>query len=379
MRFSEPPTSGRRLLSPLVWVAFAIIAAAAVTGWLVPKEHALPREAVEPRPVVARGDLAADEQNAIEVFRLASPSTVHIRTAQTALDFFSLNLFAIPKGSGTGFIWDRLGHIVTNFHVIEGADRAYVTLADQSTWQATIVGAYPDKDLAVLRIGAPREQLHPILIGESRSLQVGQRVYAIGNPFGLDQTLTTGIVSALNREIESVTGRPIRGVIQTDAAINPGNSGGPLLDSAGRLIGVNTAIYSPSGAFAGIGFAIPVDEVNRIVPRLIRDGRLIRPALGIRVAPPAFLEALGIAQGVAVIGVDPNGAAARAGIVPFRPTRDGAVIAGDVIVALNGEPTPDLEALLDLLERHQPGDTVTLTVERAGERREVPVTLDVAS
>ena len=192
MRFSEPPTSGRRLLSPLVWVAFAIIAAAAVTGWLVPKEHALPREAVEPRPVVARGDLAADEQNAIEVFRLASPSTVHIRTAQTALDFFSLNLFAIPKGSGTGFIWDRLGHIVTNFHVIEGADRAYVTLTDQSTWQATIVGAYPDKDLAVLRIGAPREQLHPILIGESRSLQVGQRVYAIGNPFTSTRLLPQG-------------------------------------------------------------------------------------------------------------------------------------------------------------------------------------------
>lgn len=379
MRFSESVRYTKRRFSPLVWVVLAIIAAAAVTGWLVPKGRSLPPEAVQPRPVAARGDLAADEQNAIEVFRLASPSTVHIRTAQTALDFFSLNLFAIPKGSGTGFIWDALGHVVTNYHVIEGADQAYVTLADQSTWKATVVGSYPDKDLAVLRIGAPREQLRPIVVGESRSLQVGQRVYAIGNPFGLDQTLTTGIVSALNREIESVTGRPIRGVIQTDAAINPGNSGGPLLDSAGRLIGVNTAIYSPSGAFAGIGFAIPVDEVNRIVPRLIRDGRIVRPQLGIRVAPPSFTAALGITQGVAVIGVDPKGAAARAGLQPFRPTRDGAVVAGDVIVAVDGAPTPDLETLLDLLERRQPGETVTLTVERGGKVREVTVTLDVAS
>ena len=379
MRFSEPVRHTERKFSPLVWVVLAIIAAAAVTGWLVPKGRSLPPEAVQPRPVDARGDLAADEQNAIEVFRLASPSTVHIRTAQTALDFFSLNLFAIPKGSGTGFIWDALGHVVTNYHVIEGADQAYVTLADQSTWKATVVGSYPDKDLAVLRSGAPREQLRPIVVGESRSLQVGQRVYAIGNPFGLDQTLTTGIVSALNREIESVTGRPIRGVIQTDAAINPGNSGGPLLDSAGRLIGVNTAIYSPSGAFAGIGFAIPVDEVNRIVPRLIRDGRIVRPQLGIRVAPPSFTAALGITQGVAVIGVDPKGAAARAGLQPFRPTRDGAVVAGDVIVAVDGAPTPDLETLLDLLERRQPGETVTLTVERGGKVREVTVTLDVAS
>jgi len=379
LTFSRTPPR-RSPFSPLVVVAFAIIVVAAITGWLVPKrESESPPAAIEPRPVVARGDLAADEQNAIEVFRLASPATVHIRTAQTATDFFSLNLFAIPKGSGSGFIWDERGHLVTNFHVIEGADQAYVTLADQSTWHASVVGVYPDKDLAVLRIGAPREKLRPIPVGESKSLQVGQKVFAIGNPFGLDQTLTTGIVSALNREIESVTGRPIRGVIQTDAAINPGNSGGPLLDSAGRLIGVNTAIYSPSGAFAGIGFAIPVDEVNRVVPRLIQHGRVIRPVLGVRVAPTAFTQALGIAHGVAILGVDRNSAAARAGLQPFVPARDGAVIAGDLIVAVNGTPTPDPDTLIDLIERFQPGETVTLTVERAGHRREVAVTLDVGA
>ncbi len=379
MTFSRTP-SRRSPFSPLVVVAFAIIAVAAITGWLVPRRGPeSPPAAIEPRPVVARGDLAADEQNAIEVFRQVSPATVHIRTAQTAVDFFSLNLFAIPKGSGSGFIWDEQGHVVTNFHVIEGADQAQVTLADQTTWRASVVGVYPDKDLAVLRIGAPREKLRPIPIGESKSLQVGQKVFAIGNPFGLDQTLTTGIVSALNREIESVTGRPIRGVIQTDAAINPGNSGGPLLDSAGRLIGVNTAIYSPSGTFAGIGFAIPVDEVNRVVPRLIRDGRMIRPILGVRVAPPAFTQALGIAHGVAILGVDRNSAAARAGLQPFVPARDGAVIAGDLIVAVNGTPTPDPDTLIDLIERFQPGETVTLTVERAGHRREVTVTLDVGA
>ncbi|MCX7945586.1 MAG: trypsin-like peptidase domain-containing protein [Hydrogenophilus sp.] len=378
--FSNNPNARRSVrarLSPLVLVAITIIAAAALIAGLVPRSP--PPDSFEPRPVVARGSLAEDEKNAIEVFQSASLSTVHIRTAKTALELFSLDLFTIPQGTGSGFIWDEYGHIVTNYHVIQGADHALVTLADQTTWKAAIVAVYPDKDLAVLRIGAPRHQLKPIAIGESRTLQVGQKVYAIGNPFGLDQTLTAGIVSALNREIQAVTGRTIRGVIQTDAAINPGNSGGPLLDSAGRLIGVNTAIYSPSGAFAGIGFAIPVDEVNRLVPRLIRDGRVIRPILGIRIAPPAFTAALGISSGVAIIGVDPDGPAARAGLQPWRPARDGRVVVGDLIIALNGHPTPDRDTLLDLLERHQPGETVLLTIDRAGERREVPVTLDVSS
>jgi S1-C subfamily serine protease len=267
-----------------------------------------------PRAVTPRGPLAADELAHVELFRKASPSVVHITSLGVQRDLFSMNVQQVPRGTGTGFVWDGQGHIVTNFHVIQGANGARVTLADQSSFDAQLVGAFPDRDLAVLRIEAPREKLPPIVVGTSRDLLVGQRVYAIGNPFGLDQTLTTGIVSALNREIESFNSRTIRGVIQTDAAINPGNSGGPLLDSAGRLIGVNTQIASPSGASAGIGFAIPVDEVNRIVPRLIKDGRFVRPALGVSAGSANLQRALGLPKGVVVVQVTPGGPAARAGV-----------------------------------------------------------------
>jgi S1-C subfamily serine protease len=229
-----------------------------------------------PRVVTPRGDLAAEEKATIELFREASKSVVYIRTIALRRDVFTLNVYEIPEGTGSGFIWDEQGHIVTNYHVIRTASAAHVTLADNSTYNAQLVGVEPAKDLAVLQIDAPKRLLRPIPIGTSRDLLVGQTVFAIGNPFGLDQTLTTGIISALNREIQSVTRQPIQGVIQTDAAINPGNSGGPLLDSAGRLIGVNTAIYSPSGAYAGIGFAIPVDTVNQVVPQLIQQGRNAR-------------------------------------------------------------------------------------------------------
>ena len=328
-----------------------------------------------PRTVAARGSLAEDEQNNISVFKNVSPSVVHITTLELARNFLSLDVMQIPRGTGTGFIWDDRGNVVTNFHVIQAGQTARVTLADQTTWKAALVGAFPDRDLAVLRIDAPREKLKPILVGGSRELQVGQKVYAIGNPFGLDQTLTSGIISALNREIESATQRSIRGVIQTDAAINPGNSGGPLLDSAGRLIGVNTAIYSPSGASAGIGFAIPVDEVNRIVPRLIRDGKFIRPALGIQAAGKSFQEALGLPKGVAVIGVYPDSPAQQAGIRPFKRAPDGSLVAGDVIVALNGKPISSFDDLLNALEQHQTGDTVTLSIVRGDKRVEQPVRL----
>jgi S1-C subfamily serine protease len=280
-----------------------------------------------------------------------------------------------PRPTGTGFIWDERGHVVTNFHVLQGASGARVTLSDQSEWQAALVGVFPDRDLAVLRIDAPREKMRPIVIGTSRELQVGQRVYAIGNPFGLDQTLTTGIVSALNREIESATQRRIRGVIQTDAAINPGNSGGPLLDSAGRLIGVNTAIYSPSGASAGIGFAIPVDEVNRVVPRLIRDGKFVRPSLGVQSATPQLHAALGLPKGLAVVGVIKGSPAEAAGIVPFRRGPKGDVIAGDLITGFAGRQVVSLDDMLDALERHQPGDTVKLSLVRGGKPLELQVRL----
>jgi S1-C subfamily serine protease len=336
------------------------------------------RPPAEPRTVVARGTLAEDEQNNIAVFKAASVSTVHITTLTTARSLFSRDVMQVPQGTGTGFMWDDRGHVVTNFHVVQGASAANVTLSDQSTWKAALVGAFPDRDLAVLRIDAPREKIKPLNVGTSKDLQVGQKVYAIGNPFGLDQTLTTGIISALNREIESATNRTIRGVIQTDAAINPGNSGGPLLDSAGRLIGVNTAIYSTSGASAGIGFAIPVDEVNRVVPRLIKEGKFIRPSLGIQAAPPELHAALSLPKGIAVVGVVPGSAADAAGIKPFMRNANGEIIAGDIITALGGAPVASIDQLLEALERHQPGDTVTLSVLRSGKPVELPVRLRVA-
>jgi S1-C subfamily serine protease len=328
-----------------------------------------------PRAISPRGPLGADELAQIDLFKKSSPSVVHITSLGVQRDLFSLNVQEVPRGTGTGFVWDNAGHIVTNFHVIQGANGARVTLADQSTYDAKLVGAFPDRDLAVLRIEAPKDKLPPIALGTSRDLLVGQRVYAIGNPFGLDQTLTLGIVSALGREIESFNNRTIKGVIQTDAAINPGNSGGPLLDSAGRLIGVNTQIASPSGASAGIGFSIPVDEVNRIVPRLIKDGRFVRPAIGVSAAPANLHKALSLPKGVAVVQVGSGTPAAKAGLQPFRRGSRGEIVQGDVITAINDDPVSDLDDMLALLERRQPGETVSLTLWRDGRSRKQPVTL----
>jgi S1-C subfamily serine protease len=367
------PTARR--LRPAPWAALGALLAVAGAAFLAAPHLAHSRGDAAPRAVAPRGALAADEQANVDIFRRNSPSVVHITSLGVQRDLFSMNVQEVPRGTGTGFVWDDRGHIVTNFHVIQGANGARVTLADQTSWDAELVGAFPDRDLAVLRIQAPKEKLPPIAVGSSRELLVGQRVYAIGNPFGLDQTLTTGIVSALNREIESFNSRTIRGVIQTDAAINPGNSGGPLLDSAGRLIGVNTQIASPSGASAGIGFAIPVDEVNRIVPRLIRDGRFVRPSLGVSAGPEALSQALKLPKGIALVQVAPGSPAARAGLQPFRRGSRGEVIAGDVITAINDEPVGDVDDMLTLLERRQPGETVTLSVWRAGKTRKLGVLL----
>ncbi|HEU5296882.1 MAG TPA: trypsin-like peptidase domain-containing protein [Burkholderiaceae bacterium] len=361
--------------SALLGVAFGALA----TALLWPMHPSFSRtEPGAPREVATRGPLAADEITNSDVFKRISPSVVHITTLATQRDLLSRNVQQVPRGTGSGFIWDEAGHVVTNFHVIQGGSGARVTLADQSTYPAKLVGAFADRDLAVLRIDAPKEKLPPIPIGMSRDLVVGQRVYAIGNPFGLDQTLTTGIVSALNREIESTNERLIRGVIQTDAAINPGNSGGPLLDSAGRLIGVNAQIASPSGASAGIGFAIPVDEVNRVVPRLIRDGKVVRPALGIVALPQSVSEALKLPKGVGVVDVTAEGPAARAGVEPFRRGERGNVVQGDVITAIDDKPVANLDDLLTELEARRPGDTVTLTLSRAGKTRKQPVALATA-
>ena len=335
--------------------------------------------AAKPRAVAPRGPFGADEKANIALFKSASPSVVNITTLEYARDTFSLDIMQIPRGKGSGFVWDEQGRIITNFHVIQGANSATITLHDQSTWKAHLVGASPDHDLAVLQIDAPNEKLKPIAVGTSRDLAVGQRVYAIGNPFGLDQTLTTGIISALDREIESVTQRKIRGVIQTDAAINPGNSGGPLLDSAGRLIGVNTTIYSLSGASAGIGFAIPVDVVNRIVPRLIKDGKFERPVLGAQYAQVRRLPELGLNKGVAVLDVTQGGPAGIAGLKPFARDVFGNVVIGDVIVAIDDRPIENTDELFEALEAHQPGDMVVLTVLRGKKQIRQRLTVKLAS
>ena len=349
-----------------------ILLAAALAG---PAAAQPQRGDAAPRSVSPRAGLGAEELANIDVFKRLSPSVVHITTLATERDFFNRSVQQVPRGTGTGFVWDNNGHIVTNFHVIQEGSGARVTLADQSSWPATLVGAFADRDLAVLKINAPRDKLPAIPVGSSRDLQVGQKVFAIGNPFGLDQTLTVGIVSALNREIDSTNQRTIRGVIQTDAAINPGNSGGPLLDSAGRLIGVNTAIYSPSGASAGIGFAIPVDEVNRIVPRLIRDGRITRPTLGVASANDGLRRALRAPEGVALVQVAPGGPAARAGLQAYARNRDGSIVPGDVITAINDEPVASLDDMLTVLEKHRPGENLSLSLWRNGARRKQAVQL----
>ena len=318
----------------------------------------------QPRPVTPRGELTDDERETIDVFKRASSSVVYLTTSEFGRDFFSLKPFEIPSGTGSGFVYDRDGHIVTNYHVIQDADRVLVTLADQSQWYARHVGSEPDKDIAVLKIEAPSDKLIPIKIGESHNLAVGQKVLAIGNPFGLDQTLTVGVVSALGREILATNGRRIRDVIQTDAAINPGNSGGPLLDSAGRLIGMNTQIASPSGASAGISFAVPVDTIIEIVPDLIRYGRVRKPALGIVPVEDRMARRLGI-RGVIILSVAKNGGAAKAGLRGTLVDDYGYLRRlGDILVKVGDTPVTSLVELKDALENYKSGDRVQMTYIR---------------
>jgi S1-C subfamily serine protease len=327
-----------------------------------------------PRPVTPRGDLMELEKTNIAIYKQTRPSVVHVTSLVAQRSAFSLRAQEVPEGTGTGFIWDEGGHVVTNFHVIRNADAAQVTLDDQTTWRASVVGFSADNDLAVLRIAAPKDKLRPILVGRSDDLQVGQMAFAIGNPFGLDQTLTTGVISALGREIESVAKTPIKNVIQTDAPINPGNSGGPLLDSAGRLIGVNTAIYSRSGSSAGIGFAIPVDDVNRVVPQLIAHGKVTRPRLGVELAPDQVTQQAGI-TGALILRVLPDSPAAQAGLQPTRRDEEGRIQLGDVITAVNGRPVKKVSDLYGELQKFKVGDKVTLTINRQGPEMKVDVTL----
>ncbi len=338
------------------------------------QEEAIP-EANTPLPE----DLNEDELKTINLFEKASASVVYITTSTIQRDYWTRNEMEIPGGSGSGFIWDDQGHIVTNYHVIKGANKALVTFSDQTSYEATLVGIAPEKDLAVLKIDVAGNKLRPIPVGISESLRVGQSVYAIGNPFGLDYTLTTGVISALGREIQSQSGRPIRDVIQTDAAINPGNSGGPLLNSSGRLIGVNTAIYSPSGASAGIGFSIPVDVVKWAVPDLINYGKIQRPVLGVELLTnQQMADRLGI-EGALIINVTPGSGADKAGVRGTSRKRNGDIVLGDIIIGVNQAEVNSNNDLILALEKFKVGEVVKIKVRREDKVEEIDVSLSSSS
>jgi S1-C subfamily serine protease len=332
---------------------------------------------VKPRPITPRGALSAEEKGTIELFQRARDSVVYINTSERVMNLWTRNVLSVPRGTGSGFVWDERGHIVTNYHVVAGASEAHVRLNDGRDLAATLVGASPDHDLAVLRIHVSTP-LSPVAVGTSQDLRVGQRVFAIGNPFGLDWTLTTGIISALDRTLPAEDGRNlIEHLIQTDAAINPGNSGGPLLDSAGRLIGVNTAIFSPSGASAGVGFAMPVDAVNRVVPQLIARGKYVRPTVGIEADEALnrrITDSLRV-TGVVVLKVAPGSPAESAGLRGVRVGRDGSVIPGDIVIAVDGKPVENVARFYARLDDHQVGDSVKMTVTRDGRQRDVTATV----
>jgi len=365
------------VLRRLRWITWIAVLVLMLWYFLPLIEHYLIGLTAQPRAITARGKLAEDERMTIQIFHQASPSVVYITTRQRVLNLWTRDVMSVAKGTGFGFVWDDLGHVVTNNHVIEGASEAIVRLNDGRSYSAVLVGASPSHDLAVLRINVPFDRPPPVPVGTSGDLQVGQKVFAIGNPFGLDYTLTSGIVSALDRSLSEQNGVTIEHLIQTDAAINPGNSGGPLLDSAGRLIGINTAIYSPSGAYAGIGFAVPVDTVNRVVPQLIAQGKYIRPSLGIGVdadVNQSITEQLGV-KGVLVLSVGPGSAAEAAGLVATQVTRDGEVIPGDIILALDGKPVESVSKLLSMLDDHRIGDGVKIKVWRNGKILELSAVL----
>ncbi len=357
-------TMGHRFFQSLLLVLLLVLGVAALQPYIQQRLYS----ATTPRTIEARGTLADYERSTIELFEHVSPSVVQVVGRAGASDLIQPEAQEGAVQSGTGFIWDGAGDIVTNNHVVEGTSALAVRLASGEAVKAEIVGTAPNYDLAVIRISGVRLP-PPIAVGSSGDLKVGQAAFAIGNPFGLDQSLTTGIISALKRRLPTSGGREISNVIQTDAAINPGNSGGPLLDSAGRLIGVNTAIYSPSGSNAGIGFAIPVDVVNRIVPQLIKNGRVPTPGIGIVAANEAAATRLGV-EGVIIVRTVPGSPAERAGLRGVNPA-NGQI--GDIIVAANGKPVRRLTDLTDQIEEAGVGKTVDLTINRGGSKSSLKV------
>lgn len=365
-----------RFILRVRWLTIGIISILIAWHVLTWADQVLQKESATPHPVAARGDLAADEKSTIELFERSRDSVVYISTSERIMDFWSRNILSIPRGTGSGFIWDDKGHVVTNYHVIAGASEARIRLSDGKEYKASLVGASPMHDLAVLKIGAGFKG-HFLPVGTSHNLKVGQKTFAIGNPFGLDWTLTTGIVSALDRSLTEESGSVIEHLIQTDAAVNPGNSGGPLLDSAGRLIGVNTAIYSPSGASAGVGFAVPVDTVNRVVPQLIGQGKYVRPSLGVEIDQDindAVTSQLGV-KGIVVLKVHPGSPAEKAGLKGITVNRDRSYVLGDVITAVQGKQVDTIAKLLARLDDFQVGQPIKITILRNEVELEVNISL----
>jgi len=372
----QPRAAAGALTLLVIVAALFVIASSATDLWrsFVPPSDGLDPEA-EPRLVVPRGELASDEASTIALFERASPSVVAIATSSTGLfDARRGAAVGVRTGTGSGFVWSDEGVVVTNYHVVRGARTCLVKLADEAPYLAAIVGVSPEHDLAVLKIDAPPQRLRPIPVGTSSDLRVGQRVFAIGSPFGLDQSLTTGVISALGRIIDADGGLVVSGVIQTDAAINPGNSGGPLLDSSGRLIGVNTAIVSSSGAFSGIGFAVPVDTVNWVVPHLLRTGTAPQPGIGVLLEEAVAVAMLGL-EGALVKQVARGSAAERAGLRGESLTPEGRRVLGDLIVAVNDERIRTDSDLRAVLVRYPIGTRIEITLVRQGQRLVVPLEL----
>lgn len=373
--------SGRQIL--VIALGSALFAAIAVAGFQQLSSHFQPfgSASISTPAAITDPSLATDEQNNIEVYRAASPGVVYIKSTTMVTDFFGMSSRPV-EGAGSGSVIDEQGDILTNFHVIANAEKLTVSFGSGKSYAAKVVGKDPDTDLAVIKLlETPKEAMTIVPLGDSDKLIVGQKVLAIGNPFGLDRTLTTGVISGLERPIHAENGRPIEGAIQTDASINPGNSGGPLLDSHGRMIGINSQIESTSGSSAGVGFAIPVNIAKRIVPLLIRDGEIRRPKLGI---VPRDIESLGkqmqlpVSSGVLIVSVQPGSAAANAGLRGVVQTEEGDFELGDIIVALDGEKVDSNDDLFKILDKHKVGDTVSVEIFRQGRRTKVPVQLTEA-
>ena len=324
-----------------------------------------------PLPPLSAGAVLEDERNTIGIFRAVAKSTVFVTEKQVVVDYFRGQAMEVPAGSGTGFVWDKEGHVVTNFHVVKDARSLTVTFDDNRIFVAKVVGVEPRKDIAVIRVEAPSESLVPIQLPEKgQALEVGQKAIAIGNPFGLDHTLTTGVISALGREVQGIGGVSIRDMIQTDAAINPGNSGGPLLDSTGRLLGMNTMIYSRTGSSVGIGFAVPASTIMRVVPQIIRTGRAEQVGLGVQIDPEQRLERRAGIEGVVALSVKPGSPADKAGIAGIEQTTAGIRL-GDVIVGIDGDRIRNYDDLYNAFDKHKAGDKVEITLNRQGRSRKV--------